>query len=109
MLPLNELVEKTERAVETAVLWLRILKALKRKPSYTSELRRELNPRPHMFSIQLNLYLMEKLGLVRRESFTVKKGVKGRVKIWHITDKGLEVLNRATEHLKRQMALILES
>jgi DNA-binding MarR family transcriptional regulator len=101
MLPLNELVEKTERAVETAVLWLRILKALKRKPSYMSELRRELNPRPHMTTFQLSLYLMERMGLVRRE------GV-GRVKTWHITEKGSEVLSRATEHLKRQMAVILE-
>jgi DNA-binding MarR family transcriptional regulator len=44
---------------------------------------------------------MERMGLVRRE------GV-GRVKTWHITEKGSEVLSRATEHLKRQMAVILE-
>jgi DNA-binding MarR family transcriptional regulator len=100
MLPLNELVEKTEKAVETAILWLRILKALKRKPSYMSELRRSLNPRPHMWSFQMNLYLMEKLGLVRREG-------DGKMKTWHITVKGEETLERAVNHLKRQMELLL--
>jgi DNA-binding MarR family transcriptional regulator len=100
MLPLNELIEKTEKAVETAVLWLRILKALKRKPSYMSELRRELNPRPHMWSFQMNLYLMDRLGLVRRER-------AGKMKILYITPKGDEILKRATEHLKKQLELLL--
>jgi len=100
MFPLNKLIERTEKAVETAFLWLRILKALKRKPSYMSELRRELNPQPHMTTFQINLYLMEKIGLVRREG-------SGRMKTWHITEEGLRVLERATEHLRKQLEMLL--
>lgn len=102
MLPLNELVEKTEKAVETAVLWLRILKALKRKPMCTSELRRSLNPMPHRPTMEANLFLMQSLGLVERAG-------QGWVKTWRLTLKGEEILERAKEHLKRQLGLILES
>ncbi len=102
MLPLNELVEKTERAVETAVLWLRVLKALKSKPACTSELRRSLNPMPHRPTMEASLLLMLGLGLVERVG-------QGRVKTWRLTPKGEEILERAKEHLKRQLGLILES
>lgn len=102
MLPLNELVEKTERAVETAVLWLRVLKALKRKPMCTSELRRSLNPMPHRPTMEASLFLMNSLGLVERDS-------KGRGSHWRLTAKGEEILERAREHLKKQLVLILES
>ncbi len=57
------LVEKTERTVETAFLWLRILKALKRKPCYSSELRRLLNPMPHRKSFEASLFLMARLAI----------------------------------------------
>ncbi|MEM3389800.1 MAG: hypothetical protein QW491_10380 [Thermoproteota archaeon] len=102
MLLLNELVERTEKAVETAVLWLRVLKALKRKPMCTSELRRSLNPMPHRPTMEASLFLMLGLGLVERAG-------KGRVKSWRLTPKGEEILERAGEHLKKQLMLILES
>lgn len=102
MLPLNELVERTEKAVETAVLWLRVLKALRRKPMCTSELRRSLNPMPHRPTMEASLFLMRSLGLVERAG-------KGRVKSWRLTPKGEEILERAGEHLKKQLMLILES
>jgi len=94
---LNELVAKTEKAVETAFLWLRTLKALKGGPCSASELRRALNPMPHRTTFEANLFLMAGLGLVKREG-----------KVWRLTDEGVKVLDRATEHLKRQMAMLLE-
>ncbi|MBS7635774.1 hypothetical protein KEJ37_00270 [Candidatus Bathyarchaeota archaeon] len=101
-MPLNELVEKTERAVETAFLWLRILKALKCKPMCTSELRRSLKPMPHRPTMEASLFLMSGLGLVERVG-------QGRVKPWRLTRKGEEILERAGEHLKKQLRLLLES
>jgi DNA-binding HxlR family transcriptional regulator len=98
---IDYLVEKTEKAVETAFLWLKILKALKRRPSYMSELRRQLKPFPPMRTLQINMYLMEKLGLIRRDS-------PGRLKKWYVTEKGLSILERATEHLRKQMEMLLE-
>jgi DNA-binding HxlR family transcriptional regulator len=97
---LDELIKKTERVVETGFLWLRILKALKREPTTMSELRRRISPIPHMYTFQMNLYLMERLGLVRREG-------RGYSKTWYITEKGCQVLERATKHLKEQMELLL--
>ncbi len=96
MSALNELVAKTEKAVETAFLWLRILKALKGGPRNASELRRALNPMPHRFTFETNLFLMARLGLVERKE-----------RKWYITEQGIMVLNRATEHLKRQMMMLL--
>jgi DNA-binding HxlR family transcriptional regulator len=91
------LIEKTERTVETAFLWLRTLRVLKRKPCFASELRRLLNPMPHRNTFEASLFLLARLGLVKREK-----------NIYEITPKGEKVLNRATAHLKRQMAVLFE-
>lgn len=98
---LEFLMSRTERVVETAFLWLRILKTLKHGPKYMSELRRSLNPVPHMYTFQLNLYLMERLGLVAKEK-------RGRLSVYRITPKGIMVLERATNHLKKHVEYLLD-
>jgi len=100
-LSLDFLVRRTEKIVETAFLWLRILKILKHRPYYMSELRRALNPVPHMYTFQLNLYFMERLGLVAKER-------RGRVAVYSITPKGVEILERATNHLKKHVEYLLD-
>jgi DNA-binding PadR family transcriptional regulator len=53
---------------------------------------------PHRNTFEASLFLLARLGLVKREG-----------KVYEITPKGEEVLNRAAAHLKRQMAMLFES
>jgi len=94
------LVNRTEKAVEYGFLWIKVLKRLKRPHKYV-EIQRSLNPRPHLATLHATLLMMRKMGLVKRQK-------EGHNSVYSITEKGEKVLQRAINHLRKQMRMILD-
>jgi len=99
--PLDLMVKLEERLTKN-ILWLFILKELKRKPMHAYAID-EILRRKYEFSIAkitpyIHLYLLEECGLVRSR----KTKLKGRsAKIYSLTKEGEVILQKSLEMVKK--------
>lgn len=93
---------RIERTVETGLLFFIILKLLARKSMAGSEVRRAISDAG--FSLPSNTTLYTHLGIMRTMRLIEGKATKGRRKEYHVTEKGLTILEHAETHLRGLVA-----
>ena len=97
------LISRVERTLETGLLFLIILKLLKRRSMAGSEVRKVISTAgfscPHQTTLYTHLAILRTMKLVKGED--VGKGHRRKL---HVTEKGLAVLEHAEEHLENLVA-----
>jgi len=100
------LAQLTEGWVKKGFIWVLILKLLREQPRHGYELRKEITRRygnPHPFTFWTMLKLMGRMGLVEQ----VRQN--GSRRVYGITEKGQEILDRAVGHLREMISKLDES
>lgn len=94
------LISKTEQTVNTAFLWLLILKELNQQPLTTTQLKKKIaykyNNHPHRSTFYTGVYLLQTMKFIQKTE-----------KLYAITPKGKLILDRAIKHIKSNLAIIL--
>jgi len=100
------LVQLTEGWVKKGFIWILILKLLRERPRHGYELRKEIARRygkPHPFTFWTMLRLMGRMRLIEQ----VRQN--GSRRVYGITERGEQVLDRAVGHLRGMLSKLSES
>lgn len=103
------LIKRTESAVDTAFLWLLILKLLNKKPMSAMEIRRSLTSlnTPHKTTLYTTLKMLEAMKMIEATEPVITE--RGKEKPYRATEKGKKILSRAIHHLKSRLELLMET
>lgn len=95
----NFLIQRTEQTVNTAFLWLLILKELHQQPQPSAQLRKQIarkHHNPHRTTFYSSVYVLKTMKLIENNEGNLQ-----------VTLKGKEILSRAVQHLKSNLVIIL--
>jgi len=99
----NFLIKRTEATVNTAFLWILILKQLSKQRLTATQLRKQIartHHNPHRTTLYTSLYLLQTMKLIQKASLSNDK-------LYKITPKGEYVLQRSIKHLKLNLSIVL--
>jgi len=97
------LINRTEDTVNTAFLWVFVLKQLNKHPLTPTQLRKEIARKhynPHRTTLYTSITLLKSMKLIEQTSNNPQKKLQ-------ITPKGKLILERATKHINLNLAIIL--
>jgi len=102
------LIKRTESAVDTAFLWLLILKLLNKKPMSAMEVRRSLTRfnTPHKTTLYATVKMLQAMKMIEATGPVVTE--RGKEKPYMVTEKGRKILSRAIHHLRSRLELLVE-